>query len=96
LKAALVNNRLSNQHNRNPTRAVFNFCLFVIKLELRILSDLTMTDEAQPSLRAGTATFVWKNEVIFGGGEGISQVTAHQEMDAFSTTSKAWRDWPPL
>ena len=53
-------------------------------------------DLAQPSLRAGTATFVWKDEVIFGGGESISQAIAHQEMDAFSTTSKTWRDWPPL
>ena len=47
-----------------------------------------------PTKRAGNGGFVWKNEIILGGGESITQVKAHNEVEAFHYSKLEWRNWP--
>jgi len=49
-----------------------------------------------PTLRAGSAVFTWADHLIIGGGESISQIPAHKEIEAFNTQLKKWYQWPKL
>ncbi|CAM3577850.1 kelch repeat-containing protein [Zobellia roscoffensis] len=58
---------------------------------------LKVTDDlAIPTQRAGNAAFVWKNEVIVGGGESIAHEVAHNEVQAYNIKTKTWRNWPSM
>lgn len=48
-----------------------------------------------PTPRAGNMAFVWKDEIIVGGGES-TQKTAHNEVEAYNLVTKTWRNWPSL
>ncbi len=49
-----------------------------------------------PTNRAGNFAFSWNGSVIVGGGESITQVPAHKEVEAFNVVDKTWTDWPSL
>ena len=49
-----------------------------------------------PTQRAGNAAFVWKDQVVIGGGESVAQESAHSEIEAFDTQTGTWRTWPSL
>ena len=49
-----------------------------------------------PTGRAGNMITTWKTEIIVGGGESEHQVPAHNEVEAFDTVSRTWRNWPSL
>ncbi len=49
-----------------------------------------------PTKRAGNSAFVWKNNVIIGGGESETQKVAHNEVEAFNVKSQTWSRWPDL
>ncbi len=51
---------------------------------------------ALPTPRAGNMALAWNNEIIIGGGESDTQIAAHNEVQAFNTVSRTWRDWPAL
>ena len=53
-------------------------------------------DLALPTSRAGNMATVWNTEIIIGGGESDSQEPAHNEVQAYDTQSRTWRDWPAL
>lgn len=48
-----------------------------------------------PTPRAGNMATVWNGEVVVGGGE-TTQKTAHNDVEAFDTTTGKWRSWPSL
>lgn len=51
---------------------------------------------AIPTQRAGNAAFIWKNEIIIGGGESLAHESAHAEVEAYNSETKTWRSWPAL
>ncbi|WP_346880913.1 DUF5060 domain-containing protein [uncultured Algibacter sp.] len=51
---------------------------------------------AIPTMRAGNFAFSWNNEVIIGGGESIKHEVAHNEVEAFNSTTGLWSNWPNL
>ena len=56
----------------------------------------TSSDTEIPTMRAGNGAFVWNKQVVIGGGESMSQVSAHNEIEAFDTQLKKWKSWPNL
>lgn len=51
---------------------------------------------AIPTQRAGNAAFAWKNEIVIGGGESLAHEVAHDEVEAYNSETKTWRNWPSL
>ncbi|MEM6364875.1 MAG: DUF5060 domain-containing protein, partial [Planctomycetota bacterium] len=49
-----------------------------------------------PTPRAGNMALVWNEELVVGGGESATQKPAHDEVEAFDTASRTWRNWPKL
>ncbi len=49
-----------------------------------------------PTMRAGNSAFVWNNDIIIGGGESMAHEAAHDEVEAFNTSSGLWSKWPSL
>lgn len=58
--------------------------------------ELVTNNLAIPEERAGNGAFFWNNEIILGGGESISQQKAHNQVEAYHTETKLWRNWPKL
>ncbi|MDN3639936.1 kelch repeat-containing protein [Simiduia curdlanivorans] len=50
--------------------------------------------EALPTLRAGNSAIALGSNVIIAGGESVSQVPAHTEVDVYDIATKTWRAWP--
>ena len=53
-------------------------------------------NQAIPTMRAGTATFSWNDELIIGGGESAVQKAAHSQVEAFNGSTGQWISWPSL
>lgn len=51
---------------------------------------------AIPTQRAGNSAFSWENEIIIGGGESMAHESAHNEVEAYNSKTKAWNNWPSL
>ena len=49
-----------------------------------------------PTPRAGTATLLFRHEILVIGGESESQSTAHCEVEAFNTKTQTWHAFPHL
>lgn len=49
-----------------------------------------------PTGRSGTMAMAWRENLIIGGGESDTQLLAHNDVQAFNTSSKTWRTWPAL
>ena len=55
-----------------------------------------LNHHAIPTMRAGTATFAWNDEIITGGGESAGQETAHDQVESFNSKTGQWVTWPSL
>lgn len=49
-----------------------------------------------PTPRAGNMALAWRDEVIVGGGESMSQRPAHDQVEAFNVKTRNWQLWPSL
>jgi hypothetical protein len=55
-----------------------------------------VNQQAIPTMRAGTASFGWQDAVVIGGGESMTQESAHDQVEAYNTKTGQWVNWPPL
>lgn len=53
-------------------------------------------DKNLPTPRAGNFVAVWDENIIVGGGESVTQIPAHDEVEVFDTKLNQWSDWPTL
>ena len=58
--------------------------------------EIVTNNFAIPTERAGNSAFTWNNSVIIGGGESTAHKIAHNEVQAFNTTTNLWSNWPSL
>jgi len=58
--------------------------------------DATSQESALPTTRAGNMVLAWGDELVIGGGESENQIPAHNEVEAYNTVSRSWREWPSL
>lgn len=49
-----------------------------------------------PTLRAGTMSIKYNDDLLVIGGESMIQEPAHAEVEALNTVSKEWTTYPPL
>lgn len=53
-------------------------------------------DKPLPTLRAGTAAVVINGQLVVIGGESLSQVNAHAEVEAYNPVTQQWQILPSL
>ena len=53
-------------------------------------------NHAIPTMRAGTASLAWNDEVVVAGGESMTQELAHNQVESFNSQTGQWVAWPPL
>jgi len=80
-----------NQQTMNLTNNLGNIYDLNSNLWLPVSPDFEI-----PTKRAGNGAFVWNKEVVFGGGESVSQISAHNEIEAYNYSQKTWRSWPKM
>ncbi len=100
-QAVVVNNKLyafggrvsSRKTGEDMSRTIQHGNIFDFDTEqwLPVLNQ-----HAIPTRRAGTATFVWNDEVITGGGESSTQEPAFNQVEAFNSETNQWVSWPSL
>ncbi|MEM9588321.1 MAG: DUF5060 domain-containing protein, partial [Planctomycetota bacterium] len=100
-QAVVYDNKLYALAGRTSSQATNQgFDLTVEAVDVFDLDSQTWlpTDECPqlPTLRAGNMAMVWGGELLVGGGESATQKTAHNEVEAFDTSSHRWRRWPSL
>ena len=100
-QAAVVNNQLyvfggrvsSRKTGEDMSRTIQHGNIFDFSTEQWLP---VINQHAIPTMRAGTATFTWNDEIITGGGESMVQEPAHDQVEAYNSKTGQWVNWPSL
>ncbi len=100
-QAAVINNKLYAAGGRTTShKTQQGIDLTVAAVDVFDFASMQWLPTEQttrlPTERAGTATFVWGEQLVVGGGESIAQQAAHNEIEAFDVVQQQWQRWPAL
>lgn len=100
-QAGILNGKLYAAGGRRSSQATgANFELTIPEVDVYDFSTGKWTPLPPagdlPTERAGATTIVAGNQLLVIGGESGSQVSAHNEVEAFNPRKGTWRSLPPL
>ncbi len=96
--AVLVGDKLVAAGGRKSSQNPNVFANTVAAVDIYNFNTGKWSTSAKPILtaRAGTMAVNVGNEVIIMGGESISQISAHKEVEAYNVDTNVWRKLKPL
>jgi N-acetylneuraminic acid mutarotase len=99
--AAVVNNQLFLAGGRRTSFATKNIAglteAAIDVYDFKKNSWTTLpTEDSLPTPRAGSTSVAYQNNLIVIGGESISQLSSHNQVEVYNTSTQQWSNLPTL